>query len=138
MSVVDCKPMKTHLDRVSAGFHVEVGQIEQTGEWVLRAWTDSYHAKVPILPEQRLEAYLHPCVFIPDADKFFRELKEGELADNSLVEDPPVRMRHVENDLQEQGGVATMPDPMYCNGCGLSLHETEIGPYCSRCGTDGA
>jgi hypothetical protein len=130
MPVVDCKPMKVHLDRDYAGFHVEVGEIPLTGEWVLQGTSANYRARVPILPEQRIKAYLHPCVFLPNADRFFRELKEGEVADESALPPAPKGQMHkIEEDLPVDAS-----DPMdYCSGCGRSMLAHEIGEYCDNC-----
>lgn len=123
--------MKVRLDRTTAGFHVEVGEIPTTGEWILQGTSSTYRARVPILPEQRLQAYLHPCTFLPYSDRFFRDLKEGEAADESSLP----RM--------EGGGTATLTAPQdaadpqdYCHACTRSLLAHEAGPYCSDCGDD--
>ena len=123
MTVVESTPMKVLLERVTAGFRVEVGIIPTTGECVLRAYTENYHAKVPILPEKVLEAFHHPCAHIPDSDRFFRELKEGESAEADLP--------------SEHVLTAPLPhsqDPRdYCSGCNQSLLAHEHGPYCENC-----
>lgn len=123
MTVVECQPtMKVLLDRTVAGFTVEVGHIPLTGEWILEGRTENYRARVPILPEQRLTAYLHPCVFLPHPDRFFRELKEGEVADESPVEEGPT------------GLFEASIDPLdYCAGCSRSLLAHESGTYCDDC-----
>ncbi len=129
MTVVDCKaPMKVRLDRINAGFHVEVGEIPATGEWILQGTTSTYRARVPILPEQRIEAYLHPCVFLPHPDRFFRELKEDEASDETALPKPG-------------GNTLTLPhdasDPQdYCEACDRSLLAHEAGPYCDNCSDD--
>jgi hypothetical protein len=130
--------MKTHLDRVTAGFHVEVGQVELTGEWILKAWTENFHAKVPILPEQRMQAYLHPCSLIPNADRFFRDLREGEVADNSEVEEPVRGMQKIEQDLKSARASMVTDERDVCHGCGLTMMAHESGCYCDRCSDDGS
>ena len=138
MSLVDCKPMKVHLDRMTAGFHVEVGEIPLTGEWVLQGTTENYRARTSILPEQRLQAYLHPCAFLPHADRFFRDLREGELADESVVNDTGAGMHKIEEEM-----VLTQPKDHaepgdYCAGCNRSMFAHEQGAYCDDCRADGS
>ncbi len=138
MSVVDCTDMKVHLDRSASGFHVEVGEIITTGEWVLQGTTATYRARTSILPEQRIEAYLHPCTFLPHADRFFRELKEGELADESKVSSNGAGMHNVQDDLGVGAVVLTeSTDPNdYCAACNRSLMAHEVGSYCDNCNGD--
>jgi hypothetical protein len=138
MTVVDCVPMKVHLDRTTAGFHVEVGEIPLTGEWVLQGTSSNFRARVPILPEQRIDAYLHPCSFLPNADRFFRELREGEVADETGVISNGEGMHLIKDELEpEDSHILTMAestDPMdYCMGCNQSMMAHETGAYCDRC-----
>jgi hypothetical protein len=118
--------MKVLLERRTAGFTVEVGIILTTGEIILEAKTENYKARVPVLPEQALVAFKHPCSFLPYPDRFFRELKEGEAADETSL---------------PRGGVAVMDasDPVdYCAACTRSLLGHEPGPYCDHCNDDGS
>lgn len=111
--------MKVLLERTTAGFTVEVGLIETTGEWVLKAWTDSYRARVPVLPEQAAMAFRHPCSFLPYSDRFFRALKEGESEDETA--------------LPANGGGHSLKVLDYCAVCEQSLLAHESGSHCDNC-----
>lgn len=141
MTVVESPPMKVHLDRVTAGFHVEVGEVITTGEWVLQGTTDTYRARVPILPEQRINAYLHPCAFLPHPDRFFRELKEGEVADVSAMPDRGKGMNMLDEQIpDEKELVLTLVDSTdpsdFCAACNQNLLAHE-DTYCDRCNGNG-
>ncbi len=134
MAVVEYPDMKVMLERRAAGFTVEVGHIPTTGEWILQGTTENYRAKAPILPEQVMTAFKHPCVFLPYADRFFRDLKEGEVADESALPLGPKGMHKIVDDMASDAS-----DPMdYCAGCSRSLLAHEVGDYCSNCSDDGS
>lgn len=127
-TLVESEAMKVLLERSTAGFLVELGIIPTTGEIILEAKTENYKARVPVLPEKAWEAFQHPCTYLPYADRFFRELKEGEAADETALPRAYVG---------EPVALLDAGDPMdYCSGCSRTLLAHETGPFCDNCSDD--
>ncbi len=115
-------------DRSASGFRVELHR--QGSVFWVTGETDQHSGTAVIAPEQALEAFHHPCTFLPSPELFFarrpQESEEGEENENE------------QNEQNEQSGhsqaVAGTP---YCELCENFLAGNEFR-VCTSCRENGS